>query len=273
MYKIGEFAKMSGMTVKTLRYYDELGLLKPAHVEENSGYRYYTADQLLTIRRIEGFKAYGLTLEMMRPLLTEEVSLTEAESALLKQRHDLETQIQQARRQLAEVNERLAQIARHAAAKDGKISLRSVAPVLVASIRQNISTDQLCLLLDELKRYVRSHGEDSDREITIIWHRKADCDEELSDIEVAIPISKAIPESGSVMIYQLPGVKEAFIYTHRCDPYRNNCPASDVLRARAAGSGYLPNESIPIREVYITADKDIYGRLRIAEMIMPIKRA
>ncbi len=39
MFKIGAFAKLSGVTVKTLRHYDELGLLKPARVDEESGYR------------------------------------------------------------------------------------------------------------------------------------------------------------------------------------------------------------------------------------------
>lgn len=37
MFKIGEFAKLSGVTVKTLRHYDEIGLLKPARVDEESG--------------------------------------------------------------------------------------------------------------------------------------------------------------------------------------------------------------------------------------------
>ncbi|MCR2806021.1 MerR family transcriptional regulator [Paenibacillus soyae] len=273
MFKIGAFAKLSGMTIKTLRHYDELGLLKPAHVEKDSGYRYYTADQLLTIRRIEGFKEQGLTLEMMRPLLTGAVSPSEAVSTLLKKREELESQIRMAQQQLEEVDERLVRVVRHAAtAEDGKISLRSVEPVLVASIRENTPKGKLCLLLDELKRYVRSHGEDPEREMTIVWHRKADCDEEPSDIEVAMPISKEIPDSRSVSIYQMPGVKAAVIYTHRCDPYKNNCKAAEVLRSWAANEGYRPLETVPVREVYLTSDKDIYGQLRMAETIMPIER-
>jgi DNA-binding transcriptional MerR regulator len=90
MFKIGAFAKLSGVTVKTLRHYDELGLLKPARVDEESGYRFYTAEQLLTIRRIAGFKEQGLTLEMMRPLLTGPASLTLAERTLLEKREELE---------------------------------------------------------------------------------------------------------------------------------------------------------------------------------------
>ena len=46
MFKIGDFSKISRVPVKTLRYYDELGLLKPVEVDPFSGYRYYAADQL-----------------------------------------------------------------------------------------------------------------------------------------------------------------------------------------------------------------------------------
>lgn len=274
MFKIGTFAKLSGVTVKTLRHYDELGLLKPARVDEESGYRFYTAEQLLTIRRIAGFKDQGLTLEMMRPLLTGSVPLTLAERTLLGRRKELERQIQEAQRQLAEVDERLVQIERHAeVVEEGKISLRNVEPVLVASIREILPKGQLCLLLDELKQYVRSHGEESDLEMTIVWHKRVDCDGEHSDIEVAIPVSTAIPDSRRVKIHQLPGIKEAVSYTHRCDPYKDNCKASEVVRAWIAGEGYRPLETIPVREVYLTSDKEIYGQLRLAEAIVPIERA
>ena len=52
MFKIGDFSKLSRVSVKTLRYYDELGLLKPAHVDHFTGYRFYSADQLPQLNRI-----------------------------------------------------------------------------------------------------------------------------------------------------------------------------------------------------------------------------
>lgn len=273
MFKIGAFSKLSGVTVKTLRHYDELSLLKPAHVDEESGYRFYTAEQLLTIRRIAGFKEQGLTLEMMRPMLTGTASLMKAERTLLEKRKELERQIQEAQQQITVIDERLVRIERHeAVAEEGKFLLRSVDPVLVAYVRETLPKNQLCLLLDELKQYVRSQGEESDREMTIIWHRRGDCDEEPSDIEVAIPVSKPIPNSCRVKIHQLPGMKEAASYTHRCDPYKDNCKASETLRAWIAGTGHRPLETIPVREIYLTSDKDIYGRLRLAEAIVPVER-
>jgi len=275
MFKIGEFAKLSGVTVKTLRHYDALGLLKPARVDEESGYRYYSSEQLLTIRRIAGFKEQGLTLEMMRPLLAGPASSAQAERTLLLKRQELELQIQDAQRQIAEIDERLLRIERHSAVQEeGKFSFRSVGPVLVASIRESLPKGQLCLLLDELKQYVRSHGEEQDRELTVVWHSRSNCDEEPSDIEVAVPVSRLIPNSRRVTIHQMPGMEEAASYIHRCDPYTNHCTGMEALRTWMANEGqvYRPIEKQPVREIYLTADKDIYGQQRMAELIVPVER-
>jgi len=69
MFKIGEFSKLSQVTVKTLRYYDEIGLLKPAKVDRFTSYRYYSADQLPRLNRILALKDLGLSLAQVAQLL------------------------------------------------------------------------------------------------------------------------------------------------------------------------------------------------------------
>ncbi|MEA3569084.1 MerR family transcriptional regulator [Paenibacillus phoenicis] len=56
MFKISEFSKLSQVPVKTLRFYDQLDLLKPAYKDQQSGYRYYTSEQLLVLHRILALK-------------------------------------------------------------------------------------------------------------------------------------------------------------------------------------------------------------------------
>lgn len=63
MLSIGAFSKISNVATKTLRYYDEIDLLKPAHVDGDSGYRYYDVSQLKTILLIDKLKSYQFTLE------------------------------------------------------------------------------------------------------------------------------------------------------------------------------------------------------------------
>ncbi|MFN2147868.1 MAG: MerR family DNA-binding transcriptional regulator, partial [Anaerolineales bacterium] len=52
MIRIGDFSRLSRVSIKTLRYYDEVGLLKPAHVDSSTGYRYYLYEQLPRLNRI-----------------------------------------------------------------------------------------------------------------------------------------------------------------------------------------------------------------------------
>jgi DNA-binding transcriptional MerR regulator len=63
LYRIGEFAQFCGLSVKTLRYYDEIGLLKPVKVDEFTGYRYYSASQLDDVELIKMFKSCSFSLD------------------------------------------------------------------------------------------------------------------------------------------------------------------------------------------------------------------
>ena len=66
LYRIGMFASMNHVTVKTLRYYDEQGLLKPVSVDTATGYRYYTAGQLPVIHQILVLRNMGFSLEEIK---------------------------------------------------------------------------------------------------------------------------------------------------------------------------------------------------------------
>ena len=62
MLKIGEFSKLSRISVRMLRHYDEIGLLKPARIDRFTDYRYYREDQLPTAGRISALRDMGFSL-------------------------------------------------------------------------------------------------------------------------------------------------------------------------------------------------------------------
>ena len=62
MLKIGDFSKLSRVSIRMLRHYDDIGLLKPAEIDEVTGYRYYHEEQLFTIGRITSLKDMGFAL-------------------------------------------------------------------------------------------------------------------------------------------------------------------------------------------------------------------
>ena len=69
MFSIGEFSRITGMTVKTLRFYHEQGLLEPTHVDSETGYRYYDASKIETARIIMHLRSLDLTLEEIGEIL------------------------------------------------------------------------------------------------------------------------------------------------------------------------------------------------------------
>ena len=69
MYQIGEFSKICQVSIKTLRHYDKIGLLKPAEVDRYTGYRYYNKSQLERMLLIQKLKRYGLSLEKIMSLV------------------------------------------------------------------------------------------------------------------------------------------------------------------------------------------------------------
>lgn len=70
MYRIGIFSKLAKVTVKALRYYDEVGLLKPDFVDDETGYRMYSTAQLLPLQRIAALRQAGLSIEEVSAILS-----------------------------------------------------------------------------------------------------------------------------------------------------------------------------------------------------------
>ncbi len=75
MLKIGEFARVAQVSIATLRHYDQCGLLKPNELDPDTGYRYYSLDQLARLNRILALKELGFSLEQVAHLLEKDLSL------------------------------------------------------------------------------------------------------------------------------------------------------------------------------------------------------
>ena len=92
MFSIGEFSRLGGVSVRTLRHYDEIGLLCPATVDPDTGYRGYSADQLGQLNRIMALKELGLSLAQARRLL-DGITLDELHGMLILRRAQLEHEL------------------------------------------------------------------------------------------------------------------------------------------------------------------------------------
>src|SRR5438132_750961 len=94
MLRIGDFSRLGRVTVKALRFYDEIGLLKPVHVDEWSNYRYYSADQLGRLNRILALKDLGIPLEEIGRLLESTVTSMDLRRMLESKQEEIRLRIE-----------------------------------------------------------------------------------------------------------------------------------------------------------------------------------
>jgi F-type H+-transporting ATPase subunit beta len=111
MFRIGLFARICRVSVVTLRYYDEIGLLKPEYVDRYTGYRYYTAEQIPRLSQIAAYKDLGLTLDEIADLLNENLPVEHLRDLLHARRNQVAAQIAEGQAQLARIDAQLHELA------------------------------------------------------------------------------------------------------------------------------------------------------------------
>jgi len=139
MLKIGEFARLAQVSVKTLRYYDRVGLLQPAAVDRFTSYRYYDPVQMARLNRILALKGLGFSLDQIRHLLREELTAGELRGMLRLWKTELAAEIDDARTRLAQVRARLAQIEHEDCPAGYDVITKPLAPIAGLALQQTIA--------------------------------------------------------------------------------------------------------------------------------------
>ncbi|MFD1542294.1 MerR family transcriptional regulator [Nonomuraea guangzhouensis] len=134
MFSIGDFARLGLVSVRMLRHYDAIGLLRPAHVDPATGYRSYQAAQLSRLNRIVAIKDLGFTLEQVRAILDDKVSTEELHGMVRLRRAQLEARISADLARLRGVEARLRSIETEGHMKTDEVVLKQVAAVRVAEL-------------------------------------------------------------------------------------------------------------------------------------------
>jgi DNA-binding transcriptional MerR regulator len=110
VYGIGTVARLAQVSVRTLRHYDEIGLLRPAAVNSRTGYRYYNAEQLHRLHRILVLRDLGLPLAEIGALIDQDVTVEQLRAILRVRRQQGRARLAAQEQQLARVEARLAHL-------------------------------------------------------------------------------------------------------------------------------------------------------------------
>jgi len=251
MLKIGDFARLAQLPVKTLRYYDEAGLLPPARVDTFTGYRYYSVEQLPRLNRLIALKDLGFSLDQIARILNEGVTHSQLHGMLRLKRAEAEHRLKEEQDRLARIEARLRYIEQEDDMPDYDIALKTVQPMLIAARRIRIPTNNMVPELlgeayAEVYGHVRSHGGKDLTPCMALWHTSADTHAD-EDAEAVVPIDRALPDSDRVKVYELAGATVASAVHH--GDFAEFTQAHGALLRWIDANGY----SIvgPSREIYI----------------------
>ena len=270
MFKIGDFSRLSFVTVKTLHYYDEIGLLKPVKVDSFTGYRYYSADQLPRLNCIRNLRSLGLSLEQIATLINDSLSSAQMKNVFILKQAELRQRITEEQQRLDQVENLLRQIEKEEKMPDYQVVIKKLAPIKIASVRGTVPTyHDISILLEKLMPIFTQHATSIAGPFLAIYHDMEYREKDV-DIEAAVPISRDLTLPDTINIRDLPGEETVASTMHR-GPYETINEAYTALMQWCEANGY--ELAGPDREVYLTSPNDTNDPANyVTELQQPVRK-
>jgi effector-binding domain-containing protein len=272
MIKIGDFSKLARVSIKALRYYDEIGLLKPVKVDQFTGYRYYETGQLSRLTRIIALKDMGLSLEEIARLLKDDVSISHILDLLHIKQSEIKDKLQEESMRLIRVEEWLKQVEKEGKMPVYEIILKKIPAQKVVAIRAILpgGYGETGKLFDKLMPFVFQSGAQMiGPPIEIIYDQEFK--EKDVDVEVAVPVENVVPVKGEFKSYELADYENMSSTIHK-GSYDTVSAAYAALMKWIEANGY--QIAGPSREIYFTdPHSDTPPSEYITEIQIPVVKA
>jgi DNA-binding transcriptional MerR regulator len=197
MFRIGEFSRITRVTVDTLRYYDALDLLKPVNVDPFTGYRYYSAKQFVSLNRILALKEVGFSLEEIARILQEKLTNEELRGMLKAQLVRAESDMQAAESRRKQILARLHDLNLEDDMPAYEVVLKPVETLTVATIRETVPVieqmpERCSKMFDAIAEWARTNNLPVGPAMTIYYN------EGFTRENIDTECSFIIPDSGAV---------------------------------------------------------------------------
>ncbi len=265
MLTIGEFSKISRVSSKTLRYYDQIGLLKPGYVSSDSGYRYYEVSQLRTMLLISRLKQYQFSLPEIAAVISKNDD-SYLKTLILLKKNQLKSQISSQQAILKQMEQDIEQIERCENFMNTEYMVKTVVfePVNIYSIRKNMGLKNFEEAFGELfaglaRKRLKPAGP------SLSLYHSEDFNPECTDIEVGVVVS----ESKGDGIRRLdPGL---CCFATRIGAYDDFTACYAALAEWTEREGYVI--SGPPMELYVKGcDNNVSPDEYVTEIYYPIKK-
>ncbi len=200
MISIGQFSKICAVSVKTLRHYDKIGLLKPAVVDEWTGYRYYDESQFKVMLSISRLKRYGFSLSEIKSFLD-----SDDKGALLSMLHlrmgEIITEVRHKEMLIKELSdiirsfERTGEIMNYQS--NYEVTVAESDKIFILSTRQRMAVEEFGKYYGRLFEKTAKEKIKPNGIVCAVYHDK-EWNEKDSDIEVGIGIEDESKANGYI---------------------------------------------------------------------------
>jgi DNA-binding transcriptional MerR regulator len=252
LLSIGAFAELSRLSIKALRLYDELDILKPLHIDPQSGYRYYGVDQLSSARMIRSMRDMDMPLAVIRRMLAV-IPISQAQAELLVHQH-----LELRERQLGQIKELARQFTQQLKPEANKMSLevevKEIPTQQIISITRRHTVDGLGKQEEQdigaLFSLANDHGARTLGAPFGIYHGPVS-EQEDGPVETCLAVDGKVEERGDIEAKQLEGGKAAcVVITGEQCHYPELLGAYDAAADWIQKNGYETTQ--PPREVWYT---------------------
>ena len=248
MFRIRDFSRFTRVSVRMLRHYDRLGLLEPAWVDPRSRYRWYSAGQLPRLQRILALRDLGFSLEHVAEILEGDPRGRAFSRVLERRKLELEREVDEQRRRIAQIEVRLARLAA-GADPPPDVVLRRVPAVTVAARRTRVAdldsgVEELFegLELDVARADVRAAGP------PVLVYHDGDGRNEDADVEAAVPVTASAARIRGARVRTLPAIPLAAC-TAYTGSYEQWWRVAEGLLGTLESRRLVP--AGPLREVFV----------------------
>ncbi|MET9272870.1 MerR family transcriptional regulator [Kribbella sp. NPDC003557] len=255
MFAIGEFARHGRVSIRMLRHYDAIGLLRPAYVDPATGYRSYTAAQLADLNRIVALKDLGFSLDQVATMIADDLGPAELRTMLTMRRAQLETTLAESQARLAQVESRLRGLENDVPAADVVVKdLPAVRLVGLTATAASFTPDDITPVVHPLCAELGRRLPDADvrpaGRLTCLYEQGSE-----DEVVVRATVPAAVDAGGNLNgldVIDLPATQAATL-VHR-GPIDQVLPPWQALARWLDDNGRRAAE--PARELYLDTPED-----------------
>ncbi len=197
IYTRGQFALIGKVSVKALRVYDEMGLLKPVYIDPNNQYKYYSTEQVDEIILINELKTFGFPLEEIKDL-QEKKSPEYLKERLIKRLSQLDREIRESCRVKNDLTKKISFLSSgiaQAERRQYEIQIIRMEDMVAVSYREKANIQDAGRLIGKVYEMIYEFSLEAVDSHLIVFHNSENdilYEEENWDMEVCVPVNKAI---------------------------------------------------------------------------------